>query len=160
MAEEFADEDSVCAILGDNIYFDDLSSAIKNFSGGAHVFLKEVPDAERFGVAELGKDGSVISIEEKPKQPKTNLAVTGCYVYDKNCFDIIRNLKPSARGEFEITDVSQAYAKQGTLKATVLQNDWIDAGTFESLHRAAIAVRERKSVIEQGKQSALRAKVH
>jgi glucose-1-phosphate thymidylyltransferase len=158
MAEEFADGDSICAILGDNIYFDDISAAIRNFKSGAHVFLKAVPDAQRFGVAEVDAKGKVISIEEKPRIPKTNLAVTGCYIYDKHCFEIIRNLKPSARGEFEITDVSHHYAEQGTLEATILQNDWIDAGTFESLHRAAIAVRERKMLVEGAKDSALSKK--
>lgn len=144
MAESFADGDSVCAILGDNIYFDDLASAIRSFKNGGHVFLKEVPDAERFGVAEL-KNGSVISIEEKPKKPKSKYAVTGCYVYDSRCFEIIRNLKPSARGEFEITDVSRWYMEKGELTASVLKDEWIDAGTFESLFRAAETVRKRRT---------------
>lgn len=144
MAEDFAAGDSICALLGDNIYFDDLSDAIRTFAGGGHVFLKEVPDAERFGVAEISASGRVLSIEEKPAQPKTNLAVTGCYVYDNRCFDVIRNLQPSARGEYEISDVSDWYAKAGELTATVLCDEWIDAGTFESLHRAAVSVRERK----------------
>lgn len=153
MAEEFADGDTICAILGDNIYFDDLAPTIKNFQSGAHVFLKEVPDAERFGVAEIRGKGKeergkceVLNIEEKPKKPKSNLAVTGCYLYDSQCFEVIRNLKPSARGEFEITDVSKWYLSEGKLTASVLQDEWIDAGTFESLHRAAVAVRARKKL--------------
>lgn len=158
LAEKFADGDSVCAILGDNIFFDDLSPVLKAFTGGAHVFLKEVPDPERFGVAEIQQrpsagaaggsaadnDAIVISIEEKPKNPKSNLCVTGCYLYDKHCFEMIRNQQPSARGELEITDVSKAYLAKGVLKATVLKDDWIDAGTFESLFRAADLVRKRK----------------
>ena len=143
LAEAFADGDSVCAILGDNVFFDDLSSIIKAFSSGAHLFLKEVHDPERFGV-ETMSDGIVTEVIEKPTAPKTNLAVTGCYVYDTRCFDVIRNMKPSARGELEITDVSDWYVKQGMAKATVLQTEWIDAGTFESLYKAASLVREKK----------------
>ncbi len=144
MAEEFVDGDNVWAMLGDNIYFDDLSSAVRSFEHGAHMFLKEVPDPERFGVAEMRRDGSILSIEEKPLKPKSNFAVTGSYVYDNRCFEVIRNLKPSARGELEITDVSRWYLEQGDLSATILQDEWIDAGTFESLHRAATIVRERQ----------------
>lgn len=152
LAEDFVDGDAVCAILGDNIFFDDLTPAITAFQNGGHVFLKEVPDPERFGVAEIStgnrqpvtRNPSVVSIEEKPEHPKSNLAVTGCYVYDSSCFDIIRNMKPSARGELEITDVSRAYLEKGTLRATILEEEWIDAGTFESLFRAAERVREQK----------------
>jgi glucose-1-phosphate thymidylyltransferase len=144
MAEEFVEGDTVCAILGDNVYFDDLTATIAAFRSGGHVFLKDVPDAERFGVAELDRSCRVLGIEEKPLRPKSSLAVTGCYLYDSRCFDVIRNLKSSARGELEITDVSNWYAAQGELAATVLQDEWVDAGTFESLHRAAILVRERK----------------
>jgi len=143
MAEAFVDGDSVCALLGDNIFFDDLSPTIKDFRSGGHVFIKQVPDPERFGVVEMEGD-NVISVEEKPTEPKSNMIQTGCYVYDENCFDIIHNIKPSARGELEITDVSQWYIDQGTLKATILEDEWIDAGTFESLHKAANVVRDRK----------------
>ena len=143
MAEKFADGDDICAILGDNIYFDDLGSVIKNFQKGAHLFVKQVPDVARFGVATM-ENGKVTSIEEKPKKPKSDMAVTGLYVYDSRCFEIIRNLKPSARGELEITDVSNWYVTQGEAEATVLKKDWIDAGTFESLFRAAELVRKSK----------------
>lgn len=119
------------------------------------MFLKEVADAGRFGVASLVRPCSALairndrivqveSIEEKPEKPKSNLAITGCYLYDGRCFDVIRNLKPSARGELEITDVSKWYLEHGELTASVLQDEWIDAGTFESLFRAAEAVRERR----------------
>lgn len=164
LAEEFAAGDAVCAVLGDNIYFDELGPVIRKFTSGAHVFLKEVPDAERFGVAEpednlstssgqaKGKEGNegkeeirILSIEEKPKKPKSNLAVTGCYLYDNRCFEVIRNMKPSARGELEITDVSRWYLEHGELRASILRDEWIDAGTFESLHRAAVEVRRRKN---------------
>lgn len=161
LAEEFVDGDSVCAILGDNIFFDDLTPAITSFKAavghersrkGGHVFLKEVPDPHRFGVAEVvtrnqepeTRNLFVLSIEEKPPNPKSNYAVTGCYLYDRTCFEIIRNLKPSARGELEITDVSRAYLEKGTLRATVLREEWIDAGTFESLFRAAEMVRAQR----------------
>ena len=136
MAESFADEQPVCALLGDNVFEDNLAKHIHAFGGsGGHHFLKEVLDPERFGVAEL--DGNkVISLEEKPKEPKSNLAVTGCYLYGGDCFEIIRGLKPSARGELEITDVSKAYLERGELTATVLQGEWIDAGTHEALKKA------------------------
>lgn len=143
LAEEFAEGESVCAILGDNVFFDDLANEIKSFESGGHIFLTQVDDPERFGVAEF-KNGKVLSIEEKPKKPKSDLAITGCYIYDNACFEIIRNLKPSARGEFEITDVSRKYMENGELAATVLKDKWIDAGTFESLFQAASEVRRRK----------------
>lgn len=144
LAESFAGDDDVCAILGDNVYFDDLSASIKAFKGGAHLFLKEVHDPERFGVATM-EHGIVKEVIEKPTNPKSNLAVTGCYVYDKRCFDVIRAMKPSARGELEITDVSDWYVKQGEAKATTLTEEWVDAGTFESLHKAASLVRAKRT---------------
>ncbi len=144
LAEEFADGQDICAILGDNIFFDDLSPIIRSFERGGHVFLKEVDDPKRFGVAEL--DGErIVSIEEKPAEPKSNFAVTGCYIYDPRCFDIIRNLQASARGEKEITDVSRGFLATGELKASILQKEWVDAGTFESLFEAAGLVRAQRS---------------
>lgn len=153
MAEEFAGNDDVCAILGDNIYFEDLSQQIRSFKSGGHIFVKEVTDPERFGVVEL-ENGTPISIEEKPLKPKSNLAATGCYVYDSRCFEVIRNLKPSDRGEFEITDVTKWYLEQGELTADTLQDEWIDAGTFESLHKAACEVRSRKKDIANAAKNA------
>lgn len=143
LAEEFADGSDICALLGDNIYFDDLAPSIRSFSGGGHIFVKDVEDPERFGVAEID-GGKVVSVEEKPREPKSNLAITGCYLYDHRCFDIIRGLTPSARGEYEITDVSRGYLEMGELSASLLREPWIDAGTFESLFEAARLVRERK----------------
>lgn len=142
MAEEFAGGDNICALLGDNIFFDPLADAITAFKEGGHVFLKEVPDPERFGVAEI-EGTRITSIQEKPLSSKSNLAITGCYIYDHRCFQVIRNMIPSARGELEITDVSRWYMEQKQLSYTILKNEWIDAGTFESLHHAAIRVRER-----------------
>jgi len=141
MAESFADEQPVCALLGDNIFEEDLSEHIKSFAGkGGHLFLKEVEDPERFGIAEL--DGNkVTSMEEKPANPKSNLAVTGCYLYGGDCFQIIHKLAPSDRGELEITDVSSTYLARGELTATILKGEWIDAGTHEALRRAEELVR-------------------
>ena len=141
LAEDFADGNNVAAILGDNIFEDNLSAEIKSFEHGAKIFLKRVPDANRFGVAEI-KDSSVVGIEEKPENPKSNYAVTGCYLYDSAVFDIIRKLKPSARGEYEITDVNNAYISKGLMQHAIIQGFWSDAGTFESLFKATKAVRE------------------
>ncbi|MBI2524260.1 NTP transferase domain-containing protein, partial [Candidatus Peregrinibacteria bacterium] len=137
LAEDFAQGESICAILGDNVYFDDLSPNIRSFKKGGHVFLKEVPDPERFGIAEITTNYklqttnycNVLSIEEKPKHPRSNLAITGCYLYDARCFEVIRNLAPSARGEMEITDVSRWYLDHRELTASILEKEWIDAGT-------------------------------
>lgn len=145
LAETFADGDNICALLGDNIFFDDISPIIKNFAKGGHIFLKEVSDPARFGVAEV-VDGRVVSIEEKPTNPKSNLAATGCYIYDNRCFEIIKKLKPSARGELEITDVSKGYLDMNELTASVLEKEWIDAGTFESLFEAARLVRDQRNI--------------
>jgi glucose-1-phosphate thymidylyltransferase len=141
MAEHFADGDDVAVILGDNIFEDDFSDDIHEFQGGAKIFLKEVSDAQRFGVATVEGD-KVIEVIEKPAEPKTNLAVTGSYIYDNTVFDIIKNLQPSGRGELEITDVQNEYIARGQLGYRVLDGHWTDAGTFESLHRANIYARE------------------
>ncbi len=143
LAEEFADGESVCAILGDNVFFSDISPVIRSFTNGARLFVKEVADPTRLGVVTLEGE-TVTSIEEKPAKPKSNLASTGCYLYDADCFDLIRKLTPSARGELEITDLSRLYMENGQLTATVVEDEWIDAGTFESLWRAAELVRKRK----------------
>ncbi len=144
LAEEFAEGKPVCAILGDNLFLDPLAETIRNFTNGGHIFVKKVTDPERFGVAEL--DGYVVtSIEEKPARPRSDLAMTGCYLFDARCFDVIKSLRPSARGELEITDVCDWYRVRGELRATMLEDEWIDAGTFESLYRAATVVRERKN---------------
>ena len=144
LAEHFADGDKIVVALGDNIIEGNIRRAVGEFFAqgkGAKILLKEVPDPERFGVAEI-KDGRIVGIEEKPKKPKTNLAVIGIYMYDRQVFDYIRTLKPSGRGEFEITDVNNAYIEQGTLTYDILDGWWTDAGTFESLHRAGIMVAE------------------
>lgn len=136
LAELFMGGDSCMMILGDNIYDYNFSDDVKNFTSGAKIFVKEVPDAERFGVVEMDGTGQVLSIEEKPKKPKSNLAQTGVYIYDEQVFDLIRTLEPSARGELEITDLNNVYLAKGALTAGVITGEWIDAGTFESLFKA------------------------
>lgn len=141
LAEKWADDEAVAVILGDNIFQDDVKNDVTSFRTGAKIFLKEVPDAGRFGVAELDRD-RVLSIEEKPKKPKSNYAVTGLYLYDADVFSIIRTLKPSGRGELEITDVNNAYLKKGIMQYTILKGFWSDAGTFDSLLRAGMLVQQ------------------
>lgn len=136
LSEDFADGDSVAVILGDNTTDADISEAVKNFKKGALVFLKKVEDPQRFGVAVFDKDNKIIKIEEKPKDPKSNMAVTGLYIYDKNIFDVIRTIKPSGRGELEITDVNNKYIEKGELDWAELKGYWGDAGTFDSLFKA------------------------
>ncbi len=136
LAENFTGNDSIAVILGDNIFDESLTQAIKNYSGiGAQILLKEVHDPHRYGVAEL--DGNkVISIEEKPSNPKSNYAVTGIYFYDSNVFSYIKSLKPSSRGELEITDVNNFYIEKGEMKSTFLEGWWTDAGTPDSYKHA------------------------
>jgi glucose-1-phosphate thymidylyltransferase len=138
LAEHFADGESICVILGDNIIENNIKDTVENFKkqkSGAKILLKEVNDASRFGVAEI-RGKSVVSIEEKPIKPKTNYAVVGVYLYDASVFQKIRRLKPSGRGELEITDVNNFYIDEGTLTYEILNGWWTDAGTFESLLRA------------------------
>lgn len=145
LAEDFADSGPLAAILGDNVYEDDLSQGIHEFSqnpAGAHVFLKQVSDPERFGVAEVEGD-RIVRIIEKPQSPLSRWAVTGCYLYDAHVFEIIKTLKPSARGELEITDVNNAYVASGGMRFTRLTGEWTDAGTFESLLRANLLAQRR-----------------
>jgi glucose-1-phosphate thymidylyltransferase len=144
LAEHFADGDRICVILGDNLIEGTVARAVQRFRRqpcGARIVLKEVPDAERFGVADL-RDGRVVSIEEKPPRPKSHYAVTGIYLYDERVFDVIRTLRPSGRGELEITDVNCWYLERDELACELLDGWWTDAGTFESLHRAGNLVAE------------------
>lgn len=143
IGQNFIDEDSVCMILGDNIFEDDFSEDIKNFKSGAKVFAKEVPDPERFGVVEFDENKKAISIEEKPQNPKSNYCVTGLYVYDNKVVDIARNLKPSPRGELEITDVNKVYLEKGELDVAMVNGAWVDAGTFDSLLEAQILAKNK-----------------
>ncbi len=144
LAEYFAEDDSICVILGDNLIEGNIKAAADAYlkqGKGAKILLKEVDDARRFGVAEI-QGGKIVNIVEKPKAPKSNLAVTGIYFYDKTVFDFIKGLSPSDRGELEITDVNNLYLKAGTLTYDVLEGWWTDAGTFDSLRRATNLVAE------------------
>jgi glucose-1-phosphate thymidylyltransferase len=144
LAEFFAAGDKVCVVLGDNIIEKNIRKAVEAFQtqkGGAKILLKEVPDPQRFGVAALEGD-RIVSVEEKPKDPKSNYAVIGIYLYDGAVFDIIKTLRPSGRGELEITDVNNRYIKEGLMTWDLLEGWWTDAGTFESLLRANLLVSE------------------
>ncbi len=143
IGENFIDDDSVCMILGDNIFEDDFSEDIKNFKSGAKVFAKEVSDPKRFGVVEFDENRKAISIEEKPQDPKSNYCVTGLYVYDNKVVEIAKNLKPSTRGELEITDVNKIYLEKGELDVAMVSGAWIDAGTFDSLLEAQILAKNK-----------------
>jgi glucose-1-phosphate thymidylyltransferase len=144
LADSWADDENVAVILGDNIFEENIKTDVAFFERGAKIFLKEVPDAFRFGVAEFNTD-RVISIEEKPKVPRSNYAVTGLYLYDAGVFSIIKKLKPSGRGELEITDVNNAYIKKGKMQYAILKGYWSDAGTFNSLMRASILVQQHSA---------------
>jgi glucose-1-phosphate thymidylyltransferase len=142
LAEFFAAGDRICVVLGDNIIEKNIRQAAEAFrkqKGGAKILLKEVPDPHRFGVAEM-KGDRIISVEEKPKAPKSNYAVIGIYFYDSAVFDIIKTLKPSGRGELEITDVNNRYIEEKVMTYDILDGWWTDAGTFESLLRANVLV--------------------
>lgn len=132
LAEDFADGGPITVILGDNIFEENFKKKLSSFKKGAKVFLKEVPDPERFGVATL-KGDKVVKIVEKPKKPESNFVTTGLYQYDSTVFNIIKKLKPSWRGELELTDVNNAYIKKGAMKADMVDGFWSDAGTFDSM---------------------------
>ena len=143
IGKEFIDKDSVCLILGDNIFYgshlSELLQKARATKEGAMLFGFEVKDPERYGVVELDTQGKVISIEEKPKKPKSNIAVTGLYFYDNDVVNIAHGLKPSARGELEITDVNQEYLRRGKASLHLMGRGftWLDAGTYESLMQAS-----------------------
>jgi glucose-1-phosphate thymidylyltransferase len=138
LAENFAGRDPMCVVLGDNVFLDPLRPFVDAFreqGRGARLLLKQVPDPQRYGVAEV-EGTRVLRIVEKPQKPKSDLAVIGVYFYDADVFDVIRTLKPSARGELEITDVNNHYLRAGTLSCDRLAGFWTDAGTFDSLRAA------------------------
>jgi len=138
LAENFAGSSPVCVILGDNVFEDSIAPFTSRFreqQRGARILLKQVADPHRYGVAEVQGD-RIVGIEEKPKHPRSDLAVTGVYLYDATVYALIRTLRPSARGELEITDVNNAYLRRGDLRYDVMRGWWTDAGTFESLRHA------------------------
>lgn len=146
LAEDFADEGPITMILGDNIYEENLKKAVDDFKKqkkGAKVILKQVSDPERFGVAEF-KGDKIVNILEKPKKPKSDWIVTGFYMCDERVFKFIKTLKPSARGELEITDLLNCYIKEGTLTYYKTKEEWMDAGTFDSFLRANMFIAKKK----------------
>lgn len=142
LAEDFTQDGPMTVILGDNIFQSSLKDTVQSFKWGAHVLLKEVPDPDRFGVATVDQ-GKVTSIIEKPTNPQSNLAVTGIYLYDHQVFNIIRNCKPSGRGELEISDVNAKYLAQSQVTFSILDGWWSDAGTFRSLAKASDLVKNQ-----------------
>jgi glucose-1-phosphate thymidylyltransferase len=147
LCEHFAEGERLCVILGDNILEDDIGIFVRRFErqeSGARILLKEVRDPERFGVPAFEGD-RIVRIDEKPTVPTSKYAVTGVYLYDHRVFEFIGRLRPSARGELEITDVNNAYIAEGALEYDVLEGFWTDAGTFESLHAAAALVERQRN---------------
>ena len=146
LAEGFAARESLVVMLGDNIFESSIKQVVSDFQTqkmGARVLIKKVDDPQRFGVANLNGN-RIVSIEEKPIQPKSNYAVVGVYCYDATVFDIIRTIKPSARGEYEITSVNNVYIERGKLEYSLLQGEWVDAGTFDTLVKANNILLTRK----------------
>jgi glucose-1-phosphate thymidylyltransferase len=143
IGKNFIDEDNVTLILGDNLYEDDFSEAVQTFQKGGRIFAKKVPDANRFGVVEFDEQNQAISIEEKPVYPKSEYAVTGLYIYDNTVVEKTQSLKPSARGEIEITDINNLYLKEGNLDVAFVDGQWFDTGTFESMFQAVEFAREK-----------------
>lgn len=144
IGKDFIGDDSVVLILGDNIFEGDFSEDIKNFKKGGKIFVKEVSDPERFGVAEVDENNKAISIEEKPENPKSNLAITGLYIYDNRVSEFAKNVKPLFRNETDITEIHKQYMNLNELEVKKIDGEWIDAGTFESLYKANSFIRQKE----------------
>lgn len=144
IGKDFIGDDNVTLILGDNLFEDDFSQPIQSFQSGGRVFAKKVPDPERFGVVEFNENNQAISIEEKPETPKSEYAVTGLYIYDQTVVEKAHALQPSDRGELEITDLNNAYLKEGSLDVAFVEGRWFDTGTFESMYEATSFAREKR----------------
>ena len=143
LGEDFLDGGPVTLVLGDNIFEDDFSDAIRSFQSGGRIFAKEVPDPERFGVVEFDAEGRVLSLEEKPVQPKSRFAIPGAYIFDGNVSEIAKSLSPSARGELEIVDIHKQYLAEGVLDVRPITGAWFDTGTHEALLAASVYAKER-----------------
>ena len=143
LGKNFLDDDSVALVLGDNLYEDDFTEAIRSFQTGGRIFAKKVDDAKRFGVVEFDENNHAISIEEKPTQPKSDYAVTGFYLYDNTVVQKAESLRPSGRGEIEITDINNLYLQEGKLDVAFVNGQWFDTGTFESMFQAVEFARQR-----------------
>jgi len=144
VAKEYVGDDNCVLYLGDNIIEDDLTPYIKNFKGGAQVFLKPVKDTWRFGIARVDKKGKITAINEKPAKSRSNLAVAGVYIYDNTVFDKMLHQKKSARGEYEITYINNLYIKEGTLRAAYLKKPWFDIGTVDSLYETSLYMKAKQ----------------
>ncbi len=144
LAEKFIGNDNVTLILGDNIYEDNVSESIANFKSGGHIFAKKISDPERFGVVEFDEKGKALQIIEKPTKWISDYAVTGLYVFDKDVVEVAKGIKPSERGEIEITDINNHYLKKGALQISKLEGAWLDAGTFDSLLEASNVSKEKQ----------------
>ncbi len=144
IGENFIGDDSVTMILGDNLFDDNFAEAMKGFTKGARVFAKEVSDPQRFGIVAFDANRKVTSIVEKPKEPQSNFAVTGLYIYDNTVVSKAKSLTPSARGEIEITDLNNLYLAEGTLDVAFVEGKWLDTGTFESLYEAITFARDKE----------------
>lgn len=143
-AEDFADRGPIAVILGDNLFEHDFKKAVSGFTGGAKGFFKKVSDPRRFGVPAFSKDNKqIIRIEEKPKNPKSSFAQTGFFIFDENIFSFIKALKPSARGELEVTDAINRYVRDGKLSFEIIKGEWLDAGTIDSLFTASSFMRKK-----------------
>lgn len=143
IGESFLDNDNVTLILGDNIFEDDFTEAITSFTSGGRIFAKEVSDPERFGVVEFDANMKAISVEEKPKNPKSNFALPGLYIYDNRVVQFAKEVQPSERGELEIVDLHRRYLELGELDVRTFSGEWIDAGTFDSLAHANRLAQEK-----------------
>ena len=143
IGEKFIQGESVAMILGDNIFEDNFADDISSFKGGAKVFAKHVPDPERFGVVKFDDKMKAEKIVEKPVDYLSNYAVTGLYVYDHRVVEVAKNLQPSARGELEITDLNNWYLEKGELEVAMVEGEWLDAGTFDSLLKAQLFAKEK-----------------
>ncbi len=143
IGENFIGKDNVTMILGDNIFEDDFVDDIKSFESGGKVFAKKVNDPERFGVVEFDNQNKAISVEEKPKKPKSDYVATGLYVYDNRVIEAAKNVQPSERGEIEITELHNYYLGLGELEVAMVKGSWLDAGTFDSLLEAQILAKEK-----------------
>ena len=144
IGENFIGDDNVALILGDNIFEDDFSEAIMNFKSGGHVFAKQVPDPERFGVVKFDENNKATKIVEKPKEFLSYFAITGLYLYDNRVIDIAKNLTKSERGEYEIVDLHNAYLEKGELTVSTVEGEWLDAGTFDSLLSANLLIARKE----------------
>ncbi len=144
LGENFIDNNSVALILGDNIFEDDFAKAVKSFKSGGQIFAKKVADPERLGVVKFDSQKRAVQIVEKPKEWISDYAVPGFYIYDKNVVAIAKKIKPSDRGEIEITAVNNEYLKNGKLKVGLIKGEWLDAGTFDSLLEAGYIVKTKK----------------